>query len=74
MTYKCRAHDHDFSVKMVAPVLVANTEQLFTNRPCRHCTVWLHAPVTPRNIKTSSEMCAVEMNATSLLLSIKEKL
>lgn len=74
MTHKCRAHGRDFSVKIVALVLVANAEQLFTNRPCRHCTVWLHAPVTPRNIKTSSEMCAVEMNATPLSSSIREKL
>lgn len=73
MTYKCRAHDHDFSVKMVALVHVANAEQLLTNRLCRHCTVWLHAPVTPRNIKTSSEMCAVEINATPLSPSIREK-
>lgn len=72
-TYKCRAYDHDFSVKMVALVHVANAEQLFTNRPCRHRTVWLRAPVTPRNIKTSSEMCAVEMNATPLSPSIREK-
>lgn len=72
-TYKFRAHDHDFSVKMVALVHVANAEQLFTKRPCRHCRVWLHAPVTPRNVKTSSEMCAVEMNATELSPSIREK-
>lgn len=73
MPYKCRAHDHYFSVKMVALVHVANTEQLFTNRPCRLCTAWLHSPVTPRNIKTSSEMCAVEMNATLLSPSIRVK-
>lgn len=72
-TNRFRLHSHCFSWEMVALVQIANREQLFTNRPCSHYAVWLHTPVTPSNMKTSSETCTMEMNVTLLSPSIRKR-